>query len=154
MPSITPHTAAQIVSHHPDASAVLTSSGTHRKYAYRFKLLNPNGRHLSIATKDSREPQDAGTRAGVTIYISGTSRKGERLPTTDLEHRFGAVTVTRFYPKGHVGSTGDKGLSSAAASCSTLDPYNHDVFRLSVGDVESFKRVLAWYAGEATASCA
>lgn len=147
MPSITPSAAAKIVSDRPDACEVQTSNGGHRKYAYRYKLLNPNGRHISISTSDSRDPEASGTLAGVTVYVNQISRSGEPLPSEELERRFGKVAVTKFYPKGSVGSTGDKGLSSAAASCSTLDPRDHNVFRLSVGDVESFKRLLSWYAG-------
>lgn len=57
------------------------------------------------------------------------------------------MTVTRVYPRGTTGVTGDKGLSSAAASCPTLDPRDHDVLRLSCSDPDGFRRLVEWYVG-------
>ncbi len=132
-----------------DAAEVQKNDGSGpRKYAFRYKLLGVNGRHISIATNDSTDHEGGGTRAGITVYINLLSRRLEPFPVTFTERSFPSVTVTKQYPKGTKGYSGDKGLSSAAASCATLDPYDNDVLRLSVADEQGFKRLLEWYAGD------
>ena len=149
MSSLDPNTARLIVETRADALPVLKKgySGDHRKYAFRYKLLNPNGRHIAIAAADTRDPSTEGTRAGVTVYINKLSRSLEFFPTEFTERFLPGVKVTKSYPRGSSGSTGDKGLSSAAAGLETLDPRDHDVLRLSVADRTAFQRLLDWYAG-------
>lgn len=150
MPSINATTASNIVQEHKDSAAVhkVDGTGMHRKYAFRYKLLNPNGRHIAIATPDAQAAIAVGTQEGVTVYINKLSRALDIFPTELTERLLPGVSVTKEYLKGSVGFTGDKGLSSAAAGLETLDPYRHDVLRLSVIDETAFRILLKWYAGE------
>jgi hypothetical protein len=150
MPSITPVQAQDIVAAHPDAAEIQKKKTDEPlKYAFRYKLLNPNGRHISIACTDTRNDDSKAPAAGVTVYIAGTNRRLEEFPHATAAARLPGVTVSERYPKGSRGHTGDKGLSSAAASCETLDPMNNEVLRLSVADQQAMKRLLAWYAADA-----
>lgn len=148
MTTLDPNTARKIVEDRSDTAAVLGNGGKHRQYAFRYKLLIPNGRHISISSADTRVPTSRGTREGATVYINRLSCALEPFPVAFTEQCLPGVTVTKEYRKGSSGATGDKGLSSAAASLDTLDPRDNDVLRLSVTDREALKRLLQWYAGE------
>lgn len=101
-------------------------------------------REICIATR--------GTKDGTTVYINKQACSGELFPLTTSEIFFPGVTVSEQYRRGSTGTTGDKGLSSAAASCPTLDPRDNDVLRLSCRDADGFKRLLDWYAGRLSAA--
>jgi hypothetical protein len=82
MASITPAQARDIVEAHPDAAQILKKGADEpRKYAFRYKLLNPNGRHISIASTDTRDEDNKAPAAGVTVYIAGTNRRLEEFET-------------------------------------------------------------------------
>jgi len=141
MPTLTPERANEIVEECPDAAALFKRDGSgHRKYGYRHRLLKPTRREINIAAQ--------GTKDGTTVYINKKSCSGEDFPSSFPERHFPGVTVTRMYPRGTTGVTGDKGLSSAAASCPTLDPRDHDVLRLSCTDPDGFRRLVEWYVGD------
>lgn len=149
MATITPAQARDIVEAHPGAAETPKKRGAQpRKYAFRYKFLNPNGRHISIASPDTADLESKAPAAGVTVYIAGTNRRLEEFPHAAVEGALPGVTVSERYPKGYRGQTGDKGLSSAAASCETLDPVNNEVLRLSVADQQAMKRLVAWYAAD------
>jgi hypothetical protein len=76
------------------------------------------------------------------------SAAGELFPISLPEEYFDGVRFLHHYVKDSRGVSGDKGLSSAAASCPTLDPFYHDVLRLSCSDVKGFQRLIRWYTGE------
>jgi hypothetical protein len=140
LPSITPEIANDIVRAHADAAARMKLDGsTHRQYAYRYCFgVGRTKREIAIGRP--------GTNEGVTVYINRFSRAGEEYPVTGSG--IPGLLVTREYPKGFRGVTGDKGLSSAAASCPTLDPYDNDVLRLTCSDVNGFRKLVRWYTGE------
>jgi hypothetical protein len=129
-----------------DAAAVLKvdGSGGHRKYAFRYTLRGRNGRHIAIATR--------GTEAGTTVYINRVSRNLEALPIPDVESLIPGVSVGKVYARGSRGASGDKGLSSAAASCETLDPRYREVVRMSVSNEAAFlaSSEVEFFAGQAT----
>lgn len=151
MGAITPRQASKIVDERNDSGQLLTRAGEPRKYAFRHKIGvgTPNGRHISIAAKNTADPLDAGTADGVTVYINAMSCAAEAFPVIEVETVMPGLEVRKVYPKGYKGATNDKGLSAAAASCATLDPSTNDVIRLAVRDETAFRRLLAWYSGEA-----
>lgn len=58
---------------------------------------------------------------------------------------FEDVSVAQRYPRGYAGPSGEKGLSGAAASLSSLNPSHNDVLRLSIKSEFGFKKLLNWY---------
>jgi len=114
----------------------------HLKYAYRVRLPGPLTRELSIV----REP----TADGVTVYLNKQSCAGDRLELLEVRKRFPGVRGLEEYPKGYVGKTGDKGISSAAGGCPSLLPLNNDVLRVSCSDTDGFGMLVSWYAGITT----
>lgn len=140
---LTPDKAKSIAEQFAGTEPVLSQKGprkgAHVKYAYRFKYDGDLTRHLSISSRQTEE--------GVTVYINNRSTRDSMYPEAELK----PARVTKTYPKGSQGKTGDKGLSTAAAGLPTLDPEDNDVLKLSVPTVESFQRVLAWYFGKPSA---
>lgn len=140
--TLTTSKAKSIAEHFPGVEAVLSQKGPrkgeHVKYAYRFKYDGPLTRHISIATRSTED--------GVTVYVNQHSATNVAFPEAALR----PVRVTKMYPRGYTGTTGDKGMSSAAAGLQTLDPNSNDVLRLSVSSEEAFQRLLTWYVGNPT----
>ena len=130
---------AKLIAMQFSAEPVLSTKGSrkgqHIKYAYRFSYNGPCFRHISIARK--------ATKDGVTVYINKLSVTQVGFPNDKLEKG----QVRKEYPKGSMGKTGDKGVSSAAGGLETLNPRNHDVLRLSVSSEDAFRSLLTWYFG-------
>jgi hypothetical protein len=141
MPALTPEIANEIVRSRPDAEARLKKDGTgHLQYGYRYLFKGPNMRDICVARR--------GTADGATVYINKQSCALEDFPAALPERYFSGVGVAEEYRKGSTGRTGDKGLSTAAASCPTLDPAKHNVLRLSCSNQDGFERLVRWYAGD------
>jgi hypothetical protein len=134
---LTPNAAKSIVDQFSGAKMVPSTKGQnkgqHVLKAFRFEYHGTSTRHISIIRK--------ATQDGVTVYVNKRSSSNIVFPSGELR----PVRVTRDYPKGFEGKTGDKGLSAAAADLPTLDPKDNDVLRLSVSSEESFRRLLDWY---------
>jgi hypothetical protein len=141
MPTLTPEIASGIVSDRPDAASFLKKDGSgHRKYGYRYRFLGSPRREISIAS--------TATKNGITVYINKQACSGENFPVVAPERAFPGVSVTGEYPRGSTGDSGGPGLSTAAASCPSLDPRDNDVLRLSSSETEGFERLIEWYAGD------
>lgn len=141
MPILTLDIAAKIIESHNLACARLKNDQQgHRKYGLRYLFQTPVRRDINVATRPTNE--------GLTCYINMTSAGGETFPVVSPEMYFSGVMFKHHYPKGSRGFTGDKGLSSVAGSCPTLDPYDYDVLRLSCSDVKGFERLIRWYTGD------
>jgi hypothetical protein len=141
-----PKAASDIVSRIKGVTPLFASrgdrKGAHVKYAFRYQIQGPLERHLSISAR--------GTKKGITVYVNALSVQGTRFALENLP----GVDVSNFYPKGHRGKNGDKGLSAAAGSLSTLLPREHDVYRFSVTSELAFRQLLNWYSGYgATGEC-
>jgi hypothetical protein len=137
--TFTPGAAKLIAENFLGVDAVLSQKGPrkgeHIKYAYRFRYDGPITRHISIATRSTED--------GVTVYVNQRSANNIVFPDAELR----PARATKMYPKGYTGTTGDKGMSSAAAGLPTLDPKDNDVLRLSVPSEDAFRRLLTWYVG-------
>lgn len=134
-PNLAKSIVEKIVGVEPVLSKMGPRKGEHVKYAYRFKFNGDLTRHISISTRSTED--------GVTVYVNKRSTSNISFPETELK----PARVTKPYPKGYEGKTGDKGLSTAAAGLSTLDPKNNDVLRLSISSDDAFQRMLSWYFG-------
>lgn len=148
MACITPAQARDIVTDLAQSRPILKRDGQPRKYSFRYVLNGIRDRHISIASRDTSDELCPAPAAGLTVYVAGTNCRMGQFPHASLEAVLPGVKVTKLYPQGLRGRTGDKGLSSAAASCETLNPMNNDVLRLCVADRKALKRLLAWYVGE------
>lgn len=148
MASITPTQARDIVAKLIQSRPILKQDGRPLKYSFRYALNGARDRHIAIASLDTANELCHAPAAGLTVYIAGTNCRMEPFPHTRLETVLPGVKVTKPYPQGHRGRTGGKGLSSAVASCETLNPMNNDVLRLCVADEKALKQLLAWYVGE------
>ena len=143
MPRLTPILALDIAKAVDGSDVLMREDGReHLKYAYRVRLPGPLTRELSIV----REP----TADGVTVYLNKQSCAGDRLELLEVRKRFPGVRGLEEYPKGYVGKTGDKGISSAAGGCPSLLPLNNDVLRVSCSDTDGFGMLVSWYAGVTT----
>ena len=110
--------------------------GNHVEKAYRFEFSGgAEVRHISIASK--------GTENGITAYVNKYSASGIEFPSSMED-----VLVTKYYPKGHEGVNGEKGLSAAAASLKSLNPKLNEVLRLSIPSEIAYKALLRWYLDE------
>jgi hypothetical protein len=140
---LTPSKAKSIVEQFAGAEPVLSQKGErkgqHVKYAYRFKYASNLIRHISISSSSTED--------GVTVYVNKRSADNILYPEAELK----PARVTKTYPMGFKGKTGDKGLSAAAAGLPTLDPGNNDVLKLSISSDDAFQRLLAWYFGKPAA---
>ena len=142
MKKLTPTAAYEFARNLTGVIELLKDDGVgHRKHAYRLQFRGKLVREIAIASR--------GTNDGVTIYINKLSCAGDGLELEDVRKRFPGVKALDEYPRGYVGKTGDVGLSSAAASCPSLQPKSHDVLRLCCQTVEGFRRLLDWYSGGA-----
>ncbi|MEY2840087.1 MAG: hypothetical protein RJB60_2386 [Pseudomonadota bacterium] len=148
MACITPAQASDIVAELAQSRPILKRDGQPRKYSFRYVLNGAQDRHIAIASRDTSNEVCPSPAAGLTVYVAGTNCRMEQFPHASLEAVFPGVKVSKHYPQGLRGRTGDQGLSSAAASCETLNPMNNDVLRLCVADEKVLKRLLAWYASE------
>lgn len=137
MPVLTPEVANNIVGNREDAYVL----GDHRKYGYRYRLLKPNRREINIDRRPRKE--------GISVYINLLSCALESFPVAFPARHFPGVVVREEYAKGSTPSK-DRGLSSSALSCPTLNPVENDVLRLSCTDRSGFELLLKWYAGELT----
>lgn len=142
MPVLTPEQAHDVVESKLSYSAGIPMKGRsgHRKKVYLHRLLRLSRREIAIR----REP----TEAGVTAYINRFSCAAEEFPVEDCDTYFPGVEVTKAYPKGYRGDTGDLGLISSAGQCPTLIPADHPVLRLSCSSLNGFLQLMRWYGGE------
>lgn len=148
MACITPAHARDIVAKLAQSRPILKRDGQPRKYSFRYVLNGARDRHIAIASRDTSNELCPAPAAGLTVYVAGSNCRMEPFPHTNMEAVLPGVKVTKPYPQGLRGRTGDKGLSSAAASCETLNPMNNDVLRLCVADEKALQQLLAWYVGE------
>lgn len=137
---LTPSKAKSIVEKFVGAEPIFSQKGErkdqHVKYAYCFKYDGDLTRHISISSRSTED--------GVTVYVNKRSSDNISYPQTELKQ----TRVTKTYPMGFKGKTGDKGLSAAAARLPTLDPENNDVLKLSISSEDAFQRLLDWYFGK------
>jgi len=137
---LTPSKAKFIVEKFVGAEPVLSQKGErkgqHVKYAYCFKYAGNLTRHISISSRSTED--------GVTVYVNKRSADNILYPEAELK----PARVTKTYPMGFKGKTGDMGLSAAAARLPTLDPENNDVLKLSISSDDAFQRLLDWYFGK------
>jgi hypothetical protein len=135
--TLTPELGKAIVEKMPGAKPVLStqgkSIGQHVQYLFRYEFVGPAVRQIAITKKATKE--------GVTVYVNQQSIKNSTFPNSLL----GAVRLSKTYPKGFKGRTGDKGLSASAAQLSSLNPEKNDVLRLSVSTLEGFQELMSWY---------
>jgi len=142
MPILTPDQAHDVIENKLSYSAGIPMRGGsgHRKKVYLHRLLRLSRREIAIR----REP----TEAGVTAYINRFSCAGEEFPEDNCGTYFSGVLVTKPYPKGYRGDTGDLGLISSAGQCPTLIPADYPVLRLSCSSLDGFLQLIRWYGGE------
>lgn len=129
--------AAKIISGYDDCYSVKPASGIKElKKTHRYKVgLGPTGKHIAIARERGE--------GAVTAYVNSRSITGNEFLMGELP----GVLVTGEYAPGHVGPTGDKGISGSVADLDTLNPkYNH-VYRLNVEGPSSLKELMNWYRG-------
>ena len=142
MPILTPEQAHEAVEEELEYSAgiPMKRGSGHRKKVYLHRLLRMSRREIAIR----REP----TEAGVMAYINRFSCAGEEFPEQDCDRYFPGVKVTKPYPKGYRGDTGDLGIISSAGQCPTLIPADNPVLRLSCSSLDGFLKLIRWYGGE------
>lgn len=129
--------AAKIISGYDNCYFVKPASKKiELKKTHRYKVgLGPTGKHIAI----SRERGEG----AVTAYVNSKSITGNEFLSGEIP----GVQVTGEYAPGHVGRTGDKGISASVADLDTLNPkYNH-VYRLNLEGPSSLKELMNWYRG-------
>lgn len=137
--TLIPAIAKDLVQEISGISPVLSQKGgrkgQHVKYAFRFEYNSGSCiRHISIAKRQTED--------GITTYVNKTSVNGTAFPEYEFK---GIVRVTREYPMGYKGETGELGLSTAAGGLATLNPKENDVLRVSISSEQGFRDLLDWY---------
>ena len=79
----------------------------------------------------------------VTAYVNAQSILGQRFPEYDVA----GVRISEKYFRGHVGKTGDHGVSASVAALESLNPLHNDVLRLDIEGQSAFKVIVDWYNG-------
>lgn len=106
------------------------------KYTYRYQIrLSGKTLHLAVA----KERADG----VVSAYINRRSMTGEKFK----DGMINGVTEAKPYQVGHVGVTGDAGISSSVAKLATLNPKLNDVVLVHIDNPISFEKLVEWYSG-------
>lgn len=106
------------------------------KYTYRYQI-RMSGKTLHIAVAKER------VDGVVSAYINRRSISGEKFK----DGMINGATEAKSYQIGHVGVTGDAGISSSVAKLETLNPKLNDVVLVHIDNPISFEKLVEWYSG-------